>query len=152
MMILFRMRPIRRVKTSLCSSVTPSWSTMEVRRRSWRQARRRSRTLQSSSRWNIILFERLIFLNVSRRNNFISHKICVGCNSSLLLPNNRQNVLFVKDDDESEDEEKENSLPETQNFGRGGRRSAVIEHKLRTGRILNLSLSQSTSSSNITWH
>ena len=44
-------------------------------------------------------------------------------------------LFSLKDDDESEDDEKENSLPETQNFGRGGRRSAVIDHKLRTGRI-----------------
>ncbi len=41
-------------------------------------------------------------------------------------------VSVFKDDDESEDEEKENSLPDPQNFGRG-RRSAVIDHKLRTG-------------------
>ncbi len=41
-------------------------------------------------------------------------------------------AIFLKnDDDESEDEEKENSLPAPQNFGRG-RRSAVIDHKLRT--------------------
>jgi hypothetical protein len=39
---------------------------------------------------------------------------------------------LFQDDDESEDEEKENSLPDPQNFGRG-RRSALIDHKLRTG-------------------
>lgn len=39
-------------------------------------------------------------------------------------------AIFLKDDDESADEEKENSLPDPQNFGRG-RRTALVDSKLR---------------------
>jgi hypothetical protein len=42
--------------------------------------------------------------------------------------------MFQDDDEDDTEDEKENSMPETQNFGRG-RRSAVIDHKLRTGAL-----------------
>jgi nucleosome binding factor SPN SPT16 subunit len=67
---------------------------------------------------------------------FIGDTVLVndGAAATLLTPSKKKikNIaIFLKDDDESEDEEKENSLPDPQNFGRG-RRSAVIDHKLRT--------------------
>ena len=50
--------------------------------------------------------------------------------------------MFQDDEEESAEDEKENSLPDSKNFGRGGRRSAVIDHKLRTGeRVVVVELS-----------
>lgn len=57
-----------------------------------------------------------------------------GAPASLLTTSKKKikNIaIFLKDDDESEDDEKENSLPDPEKFGRG-RRSAVIDQKLRT--------------------
>lgn len=67
---------------------------------------------------------------------FIGDTVLVneGAAATILTPSKKKikNIaIFLKDDeDESADEEKENSLPDPQNFGRG-RRSALIENKLR---------------------
>lgn len=66
---------------------------------------------------------------------FIGDTVLVneGAAATILTPSKKKikNIaIFLKDDDESEDEEKENSLPDPQNFGRG-RRTALVESKLR---------------------
>ena len=66
---------------------------------------------------------------------FIGDTVLVneGAAATILTPSKKKikNIaIFLKDDDESADEEKENSLPDPQNFGRG-RRTALVESKLR---------------------
>ena len=66
---------------------------------------------------------------------FIGDTVLVndGAAATILTPSKKKikNIaIFLKDDDESEDEEKENSLPDPQNFGRG-RRTAIVDSTLR---------------------